>query len=80
MTEIDAPPIPSHLDIEAEHGAVSAALTTATLERHRIEQAIRQTTCIEALSGLHERWGEIIEEQAQAAARRAELSAMLADD
>ena len=66
------------LDIEAEHGAVSAAYHTATDRRARIKREIRETTGIEALAGLHDAWSLICEEQSAAADRLRELSAMLA--
>ena len=65
------------LDLLAEHGAVSAALTTATRQRADIEREIRETSCIESLSGLHDAWSLICEEQSQAAERLRELSALL---
>jgi hypothetical protein len=76
---IDAPPIPSRLDLQAELRAVSAALTAATRQRHDIERAIRLTTDIEQLAQLHERWSEAIEQQAAAHDREIELRALLAD-
>ena len=68
---------PSRIDIEAELRAVQSALSTATARRSRIEREIRETTGIEALSGLHDAWSLICEEQLAAAERRRELSALL---
>ena len=70
----------SHLDIEAELSAVTAAVNAASERRLRLEAAIRLTTCIESLASLHEQWSEAIEQQAQSHDRLIELRAMLADD
>lgn len=77
MNELDAPPAPSAQDLRDMRTAANAALTAATVRRHEIEGAIRATTSVKDLAGLHDQWAEVVEQQAAADDRCRELELML---